>query len=217
MKTLKLADTANIEEFVTAVKHPVRNKALVNPEEWERILRARLIVEEAFELVEALGLKVSISGEDHRKINPKEITYVIDAEATYDIVETLDALGDLIVVTKGAGLQFGVPVDNAVLGEIGPSNMSKLGPDRVAKFDSGNKVIKPETFREPDIKSVLDTFGYIARTDFGERPAVQDKNGNWSAIPLEGDSGTPRILLASETEETKATDETDQTDKETGQ
>lgn len=158
-----LPDTQSIAEFMNAFGHPVRDKVLTNPTEAERILRGRLVLEEAFELIEALGLSVSINGAPAQAINPKSVSCEINPDAEYDPVETLDALGDIIVVSKGAGLQFGLPVDRAVLEEIAPSNMSKMGEDGKPIFDAGGKILKGPNFFGPNIPRLIEETGSMTQ------------------------------------------------------
>lgn len=96
-----------------------------------RDLRADLIVEESEELLEAMY------------------------EA--DPVGMADALGDLLYVTYGAALAFGIDLD-AVVDEIHRSNMSKLGADGKPIYREDGKVLKGPGYFRPDIESVL--YGY---------------------------------------------------------
>ena len=71
-----------------------------------------------------------------------------------DIVEVADALTDLLYVVYGAGHALGIDLDECFQ-EVHQSNMSKLGQDgRVIKREDG-KVLKPDTYFPPDLKSVL--------------------------------------------------------------
>jgi|TARA_R110002074_G_scaffold271067_3_gene442810 predicted HAD superfamily Cof-like phosphohydrolase len=71
-----------------------------------------------------------------------------------DIVEVADALTDLLYVIYGAGHAFGIDIDECFQ-EVHQSNMSKLGENgRVIKREDG-KVLKPDTYFPPDLKSVL--------------------------------------------------------------
>lgn len=89
---------------------------------------------------------------------------LIDEEATElhtaifqdgDIVETADALADLVYVIYGAALEFGIDLD-AVLAEVHRSNMSKLDTDGKPIYREDGKVLKSSHFVLPDIKRVLD-------------------------------------------------------------
>ena len=80
-----------------------------------------------------------------------ELHYAIDNK---DMVEIADALGDLLYVVYGAGHAFGIDLDECFK-EIHASNMSKLGPyGKPIKREDG-KVLKPDTFFPPDLKTIL--------------------------------------------------------------
>jgi predicted HAD superfamily Cof-like phosphohydrolase len=71
-----------------------------------------------------------------------------------NITEVADALTDLLYVIYGAGHAFGIDIDECFQ-EVHKSNMSKLGENgRVIKREDG-KVLKPDTYFPPDLKSVL--------------------------------------------------------------
>jgi len=80
-----------------------------------------------------------------------ELQYGIDNQ---NMVEIADALTDLLYVVYGAGHAFGIDLDDCFK-EVHKSNLSKLGPDfRPIKREDG-KVLKPDTFFPPDLKTVL--------------------------------------------------------------
>lgn len=152
-----LPDTDAIAEFMRTFGQPVYDVRQTDPPKATLLLRARLVLEEAFELVAALGLKVAFEdGEEPRVIAPKAVTVSVDPDATYDPIETVDALADLVVVVKGSGLQLGLPVDEVVLDEVCPSNMSKLGIDGEPIFDVGGKIMKGPGYFVPNVQRVLD-------------------------------------------------------------
>tara|TARA_B100000029_G_scaffold452498_1_gene477743 strand:+ start:645 stop:1025 length:381 start_codon:yes stop_codon:yes gene_type:complete len=80
-----------------------------------------------------------------------ELQYGIDNKSLVDIA---DALTDLLYVVYGAGHAFGIDLDDC-FHEVHRSNLSKLGPDfKPIKREDG-KVLKPETYSPPDLKTVL--------------------------------------------------------------
>ena len=80
-----------------------------------------------------------------------ELQYGIDNQ---DMVEVADALTDLLYVVYGAGHAFGIDLDDCFK-EVHKSNLSTLGPDfRPIKREDG-KVLKPDTYFPPDLKTVL--------------------------------------------------------------
>lgn len=85
----------------------------------------------------------------------EEFAEYLEAEATDDVVETADALGDMKVIIEGTGLSYGMDMD-AVDREIFASNMSKVDPvtGGVVKRADG-KTLKPESYFRPDIRRAL--------------------------------------------------------------
>ena len=80
-----------------------------------------------------------------------ELQYGIDNKS---LVEVADALTDLLYVVYGAGHAFGIDLDDC-FHEVHRSNLSMLGPDfKPIKREDG-KVLKPDTFSPPDLKTVL--------------------------------------------------------------
>ena len=80
-----------------------------------------------------------------------ELHYAMDNK---DMGEIADALGDLLYVVYGAGHAFGIDLDECFK-EIHASNMSKLGPDGKPIKREDGKVLKPDTFFPPDLKTIL--------------------------------------------------------------
>lgn len=116
-----------VREFTTAFKQELRNSPGF-PSDEVRALRVNLIAEELGELVDA-----------------------IDAE---DIVEVADALTDILYVTYGAGLAFGIDLDKC-FAEVQRSNMTKLDIDGQPIYREDGKVIKGPNYDPPNIKKVL--------------------------------------------------------------
>lgn len=74
-----------------------------------------------------------------------------------DLVDVADALMDILYITYGTLHEYGL-ADRAVMlfDEVHSSNMSKLGPDGQAIFREDGKVMKPETYRKPNLKLIVD-------------------------------------------------------------
>ena len=116
-----------VEDFMEAMGQEV-NAVPTFPEEEIQRLRLDLIEEEL-----------------------DELHYAIDNK---DMVEIADALGDLLYVVYGAGHAFGIDLDECFK-EIHASNMSKLGPDGKPIKREDGKVLQPDTFFPPDLKTIL--------------------------------------------------------------
>jgi predicted HAD superfamily Cof-like phosphohydrolase len=121
---------------------------LTVPSEQDRILRAKLILEEAFELInEGLGIEVNNFG---HFLKPNDFGYIITGEA--DPIESLDGACDLYWVgVGGVAIVFGADL-NSVLDEVDRSNQSKF-IDGHRREDG--KWQKGKSYSPADIKSVL--------------------------------------------------------------
>ena len=119
------------------------------PNEATRLLRARLVFEEALEFVRSCGCNVAmpgLSGEQAAVID--NIHVVVDANGTPDFTEYVDGCIDQLVVTYGALCAAGVNAHSA-WDEVQRSNMSKAWPhcsecDAVLVRGSGEAFAHPE-------------------------------------------------------------------------
>ena len=125
-----------------------------------RELRARLILEEAFETIEALGCDVTVEmkgqypddTEIHRIYLPW--VHVQDSQVhKYDITKVVDGCADISVVTIGTLSALGVD-DIPVLEAVDQNNLAKFGPGGYRRPDG--KWIKPEGHKPPDFASIID-------------------------------------------------------------
>lgn len=145
-----LPDSAAVADFMRAFGQTVRTSPTVDISDEERLLRARLVFEEALEFVEAMGCVVSTPG--HDLVEKDTVTVDLDPHGAIDLVETTDAIADLIVVTKGSAHTLGVPCD-AAFDIVHETNMAKLDPhtgEPIRRADG--KVIKPEGWVGPTEK-----------------------------------------------------------------
>ena len=124
------------------------------PSDEVRLLRARLILEEALETIErGLGLKVlhlMDDGERYR-VHFDDLSFEVVGEP--DIVELVDGCCDLEVVTKGTLLAFGVR-DHVPQRLVNDNNLEKFGPGGRRDADTG-KWLKPPGHKPPDIAHAL--------------------------------------------------------------
>lgn len=127
-------------------------------------LKMKLIAEEFFELVEAIYNKESSdrmkdtwnSLFSEETVNPEVLS----------IVDTADALADLLYVIHGFAIETGIPLDD-VFREVHASNMSKLDENGEPIFADGitpiangtippaGKILKGKNYFKPDVKGVL--------------------------------------------------------------
>jgi NTP pyrophosphatase (non-canonical NTP hydrolase) len=86
----------------------------------------------------------------------EELAQAIDRQ---NLVAIADALGDIVYVTFGAALTYGIDLD-AVLAEIHRSNMTKLDRDGRPILREDGKVLKGPDYSPPDLASVLSNQKY---------------------------------------------------------
>jgi phosphoribosyl-ATP pyrophosphohydrolase len=108
-------------EFSEKYGHHVASQVSIPPED-VLDLRRRLILEEARELIDALANK--------------------------DIRQVADGCADLLYVTFGTALAFGIPMDR-IFAEVHRSNMTKSYEKK------GGKSVKGPDFRPPDFEQIL--------------------------------------------------------------
>ena len=75
------------------------------------------------------------------KLIEEELSELKEAIKNKDIVEVADALTDILYVTYGAGIAFGIDLDKC-FEEVQNSNMSKLGDDGKPIYNDAGKVMK---------------------------------------------------------------------------
>tara|TARA_B100000131_G_scaffold134281_1_gene130995 strand:- start:207 stop:575 length:369 start_codon:yes stop_codon:yes gene_type:complete len=116
-----------VKEFMTTFGQEVKNKAEF-PNEKIVELRKKLIDEEFNELKDAINEN--------------------------DLIEVADALTDILVVTYGAGVAFGIDLDKCFK-EVHRSNMSKLSEDGKPIYNEFGKVMKGPNYFKPNLKQFL--------------------------------------------------------------
>ena len=86
----------------------------------------------------------------------EEFTETLEAFTNRDLVEVADGLADMVWVIMGMASTLDIPFD-AVWNEVKASNMSKFVDGKVIKNADG-KIMKPDTFFEPDLAKVLSDY-----------------------------------------------------------
>lgn len=84
------------------------------------------------------------------KLIDEERGELLQALAAENIVEVADALADLLYVTIGSALQWGIPI-RRVFAEVHRSNMTKSGK----KTRPDGKILKGNNYSPPDIGQIL--------------------------------------------------------------
>ena len=142
-----------VQEFHREANQPVRHIPQENLPPEERILRAKLVLEEAFELVEALGVVVSapdFPGDENTGLEFEDLSF--DSWPDMDLVGVADGCADLSVVTMGTLIQCGI-YDRELLREVDRNNLEKFGPG--GRRNKDGKWVKPPNHQPPDITGVL--------------------------------------------------------------
>ena len=85
----------------------------------------------------------------------EELTELEHAMKTKNLKEIADALTDILYVTYGAGLAYGIDLDKCFK-EVQRANMSKLGEDGKPIFNEKGKVMKGPNYREPNLKQFVE-------------------------------------------------------------
>ena len=127
---------------------------------YERLgMRMSLIAEEFAELIGA------VYGEQARAIVEEATARAVAADdGRRDVIESADALADLVYVIYGMAIESGMDLDS-VLAEVQASNLSKLMPDGSVKLREDGKVRKGPHFFAPNIARGL---GIESRETGGE-------------------------------------------------
>jgi len=89
-----------------------------------------------------------------KKLIEEELQELKDAIKDNDIVEVADALTDILVVTYGAGVAFGIDLDKC-FEEVHRSNMSKLSKDGKPIYNEDGKILKGPNYSPPDLKKII--------------------------------------------------------------
>lgn len=151
---------ANVRSFMQQAGQDLPATPTV-PDAKTRILRAKLILEEAMETIEkGLGLQVEFRTPDDHPDEPyfvlceenvKQAKYRVVGDV--NLVEVADGCADVLVVTTGTALACGinpVPIQNLV----DQANLAKFGPGGYRREDG--KWIKPPDWEAPDIAGELE-------------------------------------------------------------
>lgn len=132
------------------------------PDRDTRRLRARLILEEAFETIEALGIDLRLEEQEETKLDVESFRFLESGAgpseestdgAGPDLEGIADGCGDLSVVAIGTLVACGI-ADAPLLEEIDRANLRKL---QSSPSSEDGKVLKPSGFEEPDVRGVIES------------------------------------------------------------
>ena len=130
------------------------------------ILTALTECNRAFESprLETPGLGPEELAELRIRLLEEEVREYAEAVRAGDLVEILDALGDIAYILAGTVLNHGMQdVFDDAFDEIHASNMAKLVDGKVLRREDG-KVMKGPNYFRPDIAGVLERSGALHQT-----------------------------------------------------
>ena len=84
----------------------------------------------------------------------EELGELKEAMDNKDLLEVADALTDILYVTYGAGIAFGIDLDKW-FDDVQNSNMSKLGEDGKPIYNEARKVMKGPNYFKPDLSKFI--------------------------------------------------------------
>lgn len=87
----------------------------------------------------------------------EEFNELIDAIALRSLPDIADAIGDLLYVVYGTGVEFGIPIA-PVFNEVHRSNMSKVWADGTVHRREDGKILKPPTYSPAQVDVVLSEY-----------------------------------------------------------
>lgn len=128
------------------------------PSEKDRVLRAKLILEEAIETIEGLGIVVHITADDlcgEPLITLSHWANIATYRAgaiPFDLMKVIDGCCDTNVVITGTLIACGVP-DLPFQEEVDANNLAKFGPGHT--WGEDGKLIKPPGHKPPDLEGVM--------------------------------------------------------------
>lgn len=137
-----------VRDFMVAMDQPAPEQLDLEGVRLE--LRAKLILEEAIETVEAMGFEVSVGTEGSPSAHQSGRVTIRQIRDP-DWPEVVDGLCDLIYVTLGVAVEAGFRL-NPFFAEVHRSNMTKVG----GPVREDGKVLKPDTWKPPRIKYLWD-------------------------------------------------------------
>ena len=150
-----------VEEFMAKAEQDLPDTPTI-PDEEARLLRARLIMEEAMETIQAgLGVKALFRHDDCYDYPCGFGDLKFEIEGDVDLVEVADGCADISVVTVGTLSACGIK-DGKLLEEVDGHNLKKFGPGGYK--DEGGKWIKPPDLQPPDIEGILKEQGWSPST-----------------------------------------------------
>ena len=130
---------------------------LVQPTREEKVLSALLILEEALETIDALGMAIKFDLGDRKVIIKRPDDLSVHEKGEVDHVGLADGVADLSVVAIRAAMMAGIKWTHDIEEEVDRNNLLKFREDSdgYTHPDTG-KWMKPSNHPVPRIKDILD-------------------------------------------------------------
>lgn len=119
-----------------------------------RLLRARLILEEALETVNALGFNPRTTPHDGSQVDVSMNRIYFEPQATASLADIIDGCCDTIYVATGTLCACGAP-DLIHLTEVNRANDAKFPGGKATMCEKTGKYLKPEGWQPPDHETVM--------------------------------------------------------------
>lgn len=153
----KSVHQVRVESFMKLAKQEVPDTVVI-PDEKVRLLRARLIMEEAMETILALGIDMEVDypsiSKEGLPITKNRVRFIVNEARGCDLIEVADGCADISVVTVGTLSAFGI-ADYSLLAEVDRSNLDKFRGDAHKDEETG-KWVKPTDWVAPRIEQILE-------------------------------------------------------------
>lgn len=150
----------------------------------ERMLRAKLIMEEVLELViKGLGVELSVDSHHDGSFDLSQETLMFNLGPKVDLLQIADGTADVKVVVTGTQSCFGID-DEPVQAIVDFNNLSKFGLGHSIRADK--KLVKPADFEGPEklLQEYLDESQRTGKgSNFGRRSEEASQHR-----PSEGDN-----------------------------
>ena len=150
----------DVEAFMLRAKQEVP-LVPTEPSPEVRILRAKLILEEALETIKALGVSVATSAYGITVSPATSLVYEVYGDFNMD--EVIDGCCDIAVVTTGTLSACGIP-DVIFTEEVDRNNLEKFKPGHYWREDG--KLMKPPGHQGPHIRYLLNQLAIACGLDY---------------------------------------------------
>lgn len=163
--TLKSRNQLWVELFMARMNNPKQPLPVfpTKPRDEVLLLRARLLLEETLETIEALGVRVTLHSPgdvmvgdpgNYEPVDMRAICFAVVDEP--DLIEIADGCADIEVVMLGTAASCGI-AHQPIYEEVCENNLLKFAPGHV--IDDGGKLIKPPNHPKPAIQRLLEQQG----------------------------------------------------------